>query len=138
MRRFGRAVVCAICLAVSAAQAPAQTYPSKPIRIVVPYAPGGLTDVVARLYSEQLRQSFGRGVFVENKPGASGIIAIKEMARARPDGHTLMIGNISTNALTPVVLAKKLKIDTSETSRSSPRSRMSRSSSSRPRRIFPP
>src|SRR5262249_27608603 len=111
MRRFGRAVVCAFCLAVSAAQAPAQTYPSKPIRIVVPYAPGGLTDVVARLYSEQLRQSFGRGVFVENKPGASGIIAIEEMARARPHGHTLMIGNISTNALTPVVLAKKMKID---------------------------
>jgi tripartite-type tricarboxylate transporter receptor subunit TctC len=111
MRRFGRAVVCAFCLAVIAAQAPAQTYPSKPVRIIVPYAPGGLTDVVARLYSEQLRQSFGRGVFVENKPGASGIIAIEEMARARPDGHTLMIGNISTNALTPVVLAKKMKID---------------------------
>ena len=111
MRRFGRAVVCAFGLAVIAAQAPAQTYPSKPVRIIVPYAPGGLTDVVARLYSEQLRQSFGRGVFVENKPGASGIIAIEEMARARPDGHTLMIGNISTNALTPVVLAKKMKID---------------------------
>jgi len=111
MRRFGRAVVCAFGLAVIAAQAPAQTDPSKPIRIIVPYAPGGLTDVVARLYSEQLRQSFGRGVFVENKPGASGIIAIEEMARARPDGHTLMIGNISTNALTPVVLAKKMKID---------------------------
>lgn len=111
MRRFGRAVVCAFCLVVVAAPAPAQTYPSKPVRIIVPYAPGGLTDVVARLYSEQLRQSFGRGVFVENKPGASGIIAIEEMARARPDGHTLMIGNISTNALTPVVLAKKMKID---------------------------
>jgi tripartite-type tricarboxylate transporter receptor subunit TctC len=111
MRRFGRAVVCAFGLAVSAAQAPAQTYPSKPIRIIVPYAPGGLTDVVARLYSEQLRQSFGRGVFVENKPGASGIIAIEEMARARPDGYTLMIGNISTNALTPLVLVKKMRID---------------------------
>jgi tripartite-type tricarboxylate transporter receptor subunit TctC len=111
MRRFWRAVVYAFCLAVIAAQASAQTYPSKPVRIVVPYAPGGLTDVVARLYSEQLRQSFGRAVFVENKPGASGIIAIEEMARARPDGHTLMIGNISTNALTPVLLAKKMKID---------------------------
>src|SRR5215467_12550572 len=111
MRRWGRGVVRAFCLVVIAAQAQAQTYPSKPVRIIVPYAPGGLTDVVARLYSEQLRQSLGRGVFVENKPGASGIIAIEEMARAKPDGHTLMIGNISTNGLTPVLLAKKTKID---------------------------
>ena len=100
------------CLVIVAAPAAAQApFPSKPIRIIVPYAPGGLTDVVARLYSEQLRQGFGRGVVVENKPGASGIIAIEEMARARPDGHTLMIGNISTNGLTPVLLAKKLKVD---------------------------
>src|SRR5215831_11234904 len=111
MRRLWRAVTCAFGLAVLATQAPAQTYPAKPVRIIVPYAPGGLTDVVARLYSEQLRQRFGRNVFVENKPGASGIIAIEEMARARPDGHTLMIGNISTNALTPVLLAKKMKLD---------------------------
>ena len=111
MCRFGRAVVCTFALVLVAAQAPAQTYPSKPVRVIVPYAPGGLTDVVARLYCEQLRQSFNRAVFVENKPGASGIIAIEEMARARPDGHTLMIGNISTNALTPVVLAKKLRVD---------------------------
>ena len=107
MRRFGLARSCALCLALVAAPAAAQTLqPSKPIRIIVPYAPGGLTDVVARLYSEQLRHSLGRGVFVENKPGASGIVAIEEMARARGDGHTLMIGNISTNGLTPVLLAK--------------------------------
>jgi tripartite-type tricarboxylate transporter receptor subunit TctC len=112
MRRFGQALVHAVCLFLIVAHASAQTgYPSKPIKIIVPYAPGGLTDVVARLYSEQLRQSFGRGVFVENKPGASGIVAIEEMARAKPDGHTLMIGNISTNGLTPILLAKKMKID---------------------------
>jgi tripartite-type tricarboxylate transporter receptor subunit TctC len=112
MTRFGRVLLYAAWLAVIATSPPAHAqFPSKPIRIIVPYAPGGLTDVVARLYSEQLRQSLGRGVFVENKPGASGIIAIEEMARARPDGHTLMIGNISTNALTPVLLAKRLKVD---------------------------
>ena len=61
MRRFGVALLYAFCLAIIAGQAPAQTYPSKPIRIIVPYAPGGLTDVVARLYSDQLRQSFSRG-----------------------------------------------------------------------------
>jgi tripartite-type tricarboxylate transporter receptor subunit TctC len=112
MGRCGWMLSCALCFLGVTAQAPAQSsYPSKPLRILVPYAPGGLTDVVARLYAEQLRPSFGRGVFVENKPGASGIIAIEETARARPDGSTLMIGNISTNGLTPVLLAKKLKID---------------------------
>jgi len=100
------------CLLALTTQAPAQSqFPNKPIRIVVPYAPGGLTDVVARLFAEQVRKILNNPVFVENKPGASGILAIEEMARARPDGHTLMIGNISTNGLTPVLLAKKLKID---------------------------
>jgi tripartite-type tricarboxylate transporter receptor subunit TctC len=112
MRRWAWGLLHAFCLLGIATEAPAQApYPAKPIRVLVPYAPGGLTDVVARLYSEQLRQSLGRGVFVENKPGASGIVAIEEMARARPDGYTIMIGNISTNGLTPVLLAKKMKID---------------------------
>src|SRR5262245_66254953 len=110
MRRFGRAVVYAFCLVLVAAQTPAQTYPSKPIRIIVPYAPGGLTDVVARLYSEQLRQSFGQGVFVENKPGASGIIAIAELARARPAGHPLLIGNPSPTAPPPAPPAHPLTL----------------------------
>jgi tripartite-type tricarboxylate transporter receptor subunit TctC len=115
MGRWGRwawGLLHAFCLLAIAAEAPAQApFPAKPIRVLVPYAPGGLTDVVARLYCEQLRQSLGRGVFVENKPGASGIVAIEEMARARPDGYTIMIGNISTNGLTPVLLARKMKID---------------------------
>ena len=110
--RCGRASSLVLCLALGAGPALTQTaYPAKPIKIIVPYAPGGLTDVVARLYAEQLRQIFARGVVVENKPGASGMIAIEEMARARPDGYTIMIGNISTNGLTPVLLAKKMSID---------------------------
>jgi tripartite-type tricarboxylate transporter receptor subunit TctC len=109
--RISRLLLLALVAFIATPAAAQSQFPSKPIRIVVPYAPGGLTDVVARLYSEQLRQSLGRNVFVENKPGASGIIAIEEMARARPDGHTIMIGNISTNAFTPILLAKKLRID---------------------------
>ena len=112
MKRFGRIAIAALCLASIAAGALAQTpYPNKPIRVIVPYAPGGLTDVVARIFAEQMRKSFGQTLYVENKPGASGILAIEEMARAKPDGYTIMIGNISTNALTPVLLAKKLRID---------------------------
>src|SRR5260370_27461334 len=111
MKRFHGIFLCALCLALVAAQARTQPpYPSRTVHVLVPYAPGGLTDVVARLYSEQLRQSLGRGVFVENKPGASGIVAIEEMARARPDGYPIMIGNISTNGLPPVPLPKQTKI----------------------------
>src|SRR5262249_42689589 len=112
MMRIGWTLACVVCLALVTPDAQAQAkYPSKPVKILVPYAAGGLTDVVARLFAEQLRQSLPGAVVVENKPGASGIVAIEEMARARPDGHTLLIGNISTNGLTPVLLAKKMKID---------------------------
>jgi tripartite-type tricarboxylate transporter receptor subunit TctC len=112
MKRIGRLLISACCLALGANAAAAQApYPNKPIRVVVPYAPGGLTDVVARHYAEQLRKDFAQQVVVENKPGASGIIAIETVARARPDGYTLMIGNISTNGLTPVLLAKRMPVD---------------------------
>jgi tripartite-type tricarboxylate transporter receptor subunit TctC len=112
MRRFVWCLVLASGLALTAASAPAQTpFPNRTIRILVPYAPGGLTDVIARLYADQMRKAFGQNVLIENKPGASGIIAIEEMARAKPDGYALMIGNISTNALTPILLAKRLRLD---------------------------
>jgi len=111
MRRSGFSLAFAFLLALVVAVSAEAQFPTKPIRVLVPYAPGGLTDVVARLYAEQLRKVLGGAVFVENKPGASGILAIEELARARPDGHTLMVGNISTNGLTPVLLAKKMRID---------------------------
>jgi tripartite-type tricarboxylate transporter receptor subunit TctC len=111
MKRIRPALLIAFCLALAAEAYGQAPYPNKPIKVIVPYAPGGLTDVVARYFTEQVRRILGQAVYVENKPGASGIIAIEEMARARPDGYTLMIGNISTNGLTPVLLAKKMKID---------------------------
>jgi tripartite-type tricarboxylate transporter receptor subunit TctC len=86
-------------------------YPSKPVKIIIPYAPGGATDIVARLVADQLRAKFNQSFVVENKPGAFGILALEEMARARPDGYTLMIGNTTTNAITPVVFAKRMKIE---------------------------
>ena len=86
------------------------TYPTKPIRIVVPYAPGGSTDIVARIIGEQMRQSLGQPIVVESKIGANGIVAVEEMARSK-DGYTLMVGNVTTNAITPVIDARKYKID---------------------------
>jgi tripartite-type tricarboxylate transporter receptor subunit TctC len=86
-------------------------YPSKPVKVVVPFGPGSATDIVMRIVGEQMRSILGQPVLIENKPGAFGIIAIEDMARSRPDGYTLQIGNPGTNALTPIIYKKKFKID---------------------------
>ena len=110
--RFRRALLSLLCLGLGAVAAAAQDkYPGKPIRVLVPYAPGGATDIVARVVGEQIRQTLGQSFVVENKPGAFGILAIEEMARSKPDGYTLMLGNVSTNAITPVLFPKKLSIN---------------------------
>lgn len=113
MRRLALALLSALSLAFAAAPALAQAenYPNKPIRIIVPYGPGGLTDVIARLVAEEMRGILGQNMIVDNKPGGSGIIAIRDLVRAKPDGYTIMIGNVSTNGLTPILLAKRLEID---------------------------
>jgi tripartite-type tricarboxylate transporter receptor subunit TctC len=112
MRRIGVTLLAAAGLAFALAQAGAQDkFPSKPVKILVPYAPGGATDIVARIVAEPIRQSLGQSFVVENKPGAFGILAIEEMARARPDGYTLQVGNVSTNAITPVIFASKFKVN---------------------------
>jgi tripartite-type tricarboxylate transporter receptor subunit TctC len=112
MKRLAFSMIAALCLAVVGSPAQAQDkYPSKPVKIIVPYAPGGATDIVARIVGEQMRQSLGQSFVVENKPGAFGILAIEEMARAKPDGYTLMIGNVTTNAITPVIFPKKFNIN---------------------------
>jgi tripartite-type tricarboxylate transporter receptor subunit TctC len=111
MRKLGIALLSALLFAGGATHATAQqTYPTKPVRIVVPYAPGGTTDIVARTLGEQMREKVGQTFVVENKTGAFGILAIEEMARSRPDGYTLMLGNVTTNATTPVLYADKFSI----------------------------
>jgi tripartite-type tricarboxylate transporter receptor subunit TctC len=98
-----------LCLACSIFTASAQDkYPTKPVKIIVPYAPGGATDIVARILGDQLRQTLGQSFVVENKPGANGIVAINELVNAKPDGYTLMIGNVTTNTITPVLTPAKL------------------------------
>jgi tripartite-type tricarboxylate transporter receptor subunit TctC len=86
-------------------------YPSRPIKVIVPYAAGGATDIVARIVGEGVQKICGQGFVVLNKPGAYGLLAIDEMAKAEPDGYTLMLGNVTTNAITPILYAKKLTIN---------------------------
>lgn len=79
----------------------AQDYPSKPIRLVVPFAPGGGNDNLARLFGQKLSESWGSPVVIENKPGAGTTIAAAYVARAEPDGYTLMLSSIASHAVSP-------------------------------------
>ena len=84
----------------------AQDYPSKPLRLIVPFPPGGVTDIVARAVAVKLAIELGQSVLVENRAGASGLIGAEAGARSPADGYTLMMGNISTLAINPVTFAK--------------------------------
>ena len=84
----------------------AQTYPAKPVRIVVPFAPGGGNDIIARILAQRLHEAWGQVVIVENRPGAGGLIGFESVLKVPADGYTLGIGSISTLAVIPLTLAK--------------------------------
>jgi len=111
MQRLVSWILTALCVVTAGAAAAQDKFPTRPIKIIVAFAPGSATDVTARLLAEHMRPIVGQNVLVENKPGAFGIVAIEEMARAKPDGHTVMIGNVSTSALTPRLYRKLFSID---------------------------
>jgi len=101
----------AAVLAACAQVALAQGFPAKPVRIVVPFAPGGGTDVAARFLAQKLTERVGQTVFVDNRPGASGIIGTEIVSRAAPDGYTLLVGSQTVMAVVPAVVST-LKYDT--------------------------
>lgn len=100
MKKLLSIVCAATCLTLSAGQAVAQTYPTKPIKIIVPFGPGGFTDVVARILGVKLGESLGQSVVIENKPGAGSMIGTEQVAKSAPDGHTLVIVS-STHVISP-------------------------------------
>src|SRR3954463_15990545 len=98
------------CMLLVASAARAQDYPAKPVRILVPYGPGGATDIIARIVAQRLGESLGQSFVVENRPGANGNLALEAAAKAPADGYTLLVGNVSTNAINENIYKDSLTI----------------------------
>lgn len=86
-------------------------YPERPIRVLIPFAPGGATDIVARMLSPRLSDRLGQQIVPDNRSGAAGNIAVELAAMAQPDGYTVLIGNISTNSINPILFARTMKVN---------------------------
>ena len=104
-----RHLVVALAVALSGGSALAQAWPSKPISLVVPFPPGGTTDVLARSLAEKLTQSLGQTVIVENKPGAGATLGADYVVKSKPDGYTLLVGAVHHTIASSVY--KKLPYD---------------------------
>jgi tripartite-type tricarboxylate transporter receptor subunit TctC len=98
--------VAGLLSAVGAAPVHAQTYPVKPVRLVVGFAPGGGTDIVARLIAQKLADALGQPVVVDNRAGATGMIAARQVATSTPDGYTLLMGHVNSQAIAPALMEK--------------------------------
>ena len=103
---FGRSIGLCVLAALPSSLAAQDSYPSKPIRLIVPFPPGGSVDPIARMIGQKLTQSWGQQVIVDNRPGGNGTIGTELLAKAPPDGHTLIHLGASTHAVNAVLMRK--------------------------------
>src|SRR5436309_9436431 len=96
-----RSILLALASSFVARSAAAQNSAAKPLKLIVPYPPGGTTDIIARPIAKGLQQALGEPVVIENRPGAGGNIGMDYLAKSEPDGHTLAISSVSTLAIAP-------------------------------------
>lgn len=105
-RQFLAGATAVLALSMLGHNAQAQTYPSKPIKLVVGYTPGGTTDILARVVADKLSQKLGQPVVVDNRPGAAGGIGAELVAESEPDGYTLLMATASSHGINPAVYSK--------------------------------
>ena len=99
--RITQLALASLPLAAAAQNAPALAWPTRPVTVVVPFAPGGGTDIAGRLLAVRLGQKWGQTVVVDNRTGAGGVVGAELVAKAKPDGYTLLIGNVGTQSINP-------------------------------------
>jgi tripartite-type tricarboxylate transporter receptor subunit TctC len=111
-KQIGRTLASVITIAaatmsgIASAQTPAPAFPAKIVRLVVPFAPGGSTDLIARLIGQKLTEAWGQPVIVENRPGAGGNVGVDYVAKSAPDGYTLIFGHVGTFGFGPSLYSK--------------------------------
>ena len=104
MRRLIRII--AVALIVFPAWSHAQSFPNKPVKLIVPFPPGAATDVLGRLLAQKLTETWGQSVVVDNKPGAGSILGAETAAKSPADGYTIFMGHIGTHGANPTLYAK--------------------------------
>src|SRR5450759_3291447 len=109
--RFVSCSLAAAAAFMAATPVHAQDWPRRPVRMVVPFTAGGGNDISARIIAQPLTEELGQQFIVDNRPGAAGNIGMEIVARSQPDGYTIVVGNVSTNAINPTGFRAVLKFD---------------------------
>lgn len=106
-----RSMLAAVGLMVAAIVSPAAAWPDRPITILIPYPPGGATDVITRAVAQQMQRFLGQPITIEHRTGRDGLLALRALGQAAPDGYTLMAGNPTTSSVNPVLHRGQLGFD---------------------------